>query len=227
MASTTQVANSPFLLDHNQLTNMRRLSPTLHLAAWLRTPVRVTHCISSEQVAAAVDLADLRHPNIEFLLGTTIPPGSASIAAVTDAAANKSIASMLYTAPGSKLPTKLALNIALDVARGLMYLHVRNGSAHGCVSAQNVSYDSVKRRAVLGMLQRSSKVKASFQTDVQDLLVLLGIMLGGSSDLLQSVSPTLGNHLSSVLSNLDLGCKDVPSMNDVTLMLREALNVVA
>lgn len=214
---------SPFPLDFQQLTGFCRLSSTTYSAAWLRVPVRVTYCMSREQIAEAIALADLRHPNIEFLLGITVPPDFATVAAVTQAVGDKDIATMISDEPKASLSPPLALRIALDVARGLMYLYERTGNAHGCVTARNVWYDSVRNRAVLGMLERRYCSKATFQTDVQDFLVLLGKMLGGNLEFLRASSPVLANLVSRVYLKEEL-CDQIrlPSMNDIAEMLRRA-----
>lgn len=142
---------------------------------WHHTPVLVTVCPSLATAAAVRAMAGLRHPNVQFLLGVTRTP----VAAVTEHIAEvRDLSSVLA---GGALPVAEALHIALDLARGLLYLHFKTGEAHGSVGADAVFLDVVRQRAVLRMLGRRVPPSCGFDADVRGLVRLLADLLGGDT----------------------------------------------
>jgi hypothetical protein len=163
-------------------------------------------------------MAGLRHPNVEFLLGTTRTP----VAAVTEHSPSaEPLAALLSRRP---LPAQDALAITLDLARGLLYLHVKTAEPHGAVNADAVTVDPVRRRAVLRMLARPPPGPGGLDADSRDLLALLGGMLGGSATPLRR---TAGGHgladlVDAVLSSPPTGTVRVPTMNDMIRLVQRA-----
>jgi hypothetical protein len=150
-------------------------------AIYLHTPIRLTPLPTPELCNRAVALSALRHPNLEFLLGTTfLPPSSLTCvhshtpAAVTDAAAAVSLSSL--PAP---LALQSALHCALDIARACVYLHQKTDAQHGDIREETVYVDVSRRRAVLGMLFVPQAAPAEDQgADVRALLRMLARCLG-------------------------------------------------
>jgi hypothetical protein len=160
----------PHELNWTQLSGLHQLTPTTYAATWLHTPVLVQVCASAADTHAARSLIGLRHPNLEFLLGITRTP----VAAVTERPSGSQ--------PLSGLPLSLpvALSFALDLGRGLLYLHAKTGEAHGGVAATAVIVYTARRRAVLRMQGRPlGGGGRSFGEDARALVNLLHDMLGG------------------------------------------------
>lgn len=82
-----------------------------------------------------------------------------------------------------------ALSYAVDVGRGMLYLHVKTNQPHGALTASAVTVDAVRRRAVLRMLCRPMRGgKEGLAGDTRALIVLLVRMLGDDVDALRSLS---------------------------------------
>lgn len=89
----------------------------------------------------AKKFANIRHPNVVTLRGYYWGPTQHEKLILSDYIAPGSLASFLYDRPGRKGPPLLwaqRLKIAVDVARGLNYLHFDRAVPHGNLKATNV-----------------------------------------------------------------------------------------
>lgn len=145
-------------------------------------------------------MAGLRHPNLEFLLAHTRTP----VAAVTERTLSARPLEEVMTA--SPLSLADSLRIAVDVGRGLLYLHTKSGQAHGGVAASSVMVDSVRRRAFLRMLCRPIEGgSCGFVGDARALVQLLLLMIRDNDDLLRNLALENPNNCSLVALNAVIG----------------------
>ncbi|XWS20723.1 hypothetical protein CRYUN_Cryun31cG0127100 [Craigia yunnanensis] len=92
----------------------------------------------------AKKFANIRHPNVVGLRGYYWGPTQHEKLILSDYISPGSLASFLYDRPGRKGPPlswAQRLKIAVDVARGLNYLHFDRGVPHGNLKATNILLD--------------------------------------------------------------------------------------
>ncbi|KAL0300550.1 UNVERIFIED_CONTAM: LRR receptor-like serine/threonine-protein kinase GHR1 [Sesamum radiatum] len=108
---------------------------------WLREGVAKQR---KEFAKEAKKFANIRHPNVVGLRGYYWGPTQHEKLILSDYISPGSLASFLYDRPGRKAPPlnwAQRLKIAVDVARGLNYLHFDRAVPHGNLKANNVLLD--------------------------------------------------------------------------------------
>lgn len=108
---------------------------------WLREGVAKQR---KEFAKEAKKFANIRHPNVVGLRGYYWGPTQHEKLILSDFISPGSLASFLYDRPGRKGPPlswAQRLKIAVDVARGLNYLHFDRAVPHGNLKATNVLLD--------------------------------------------------------------------------------------
>ncbi|KAI4297080.1 hypothetical protein L6164_036988 [Bauhinia variegata] len=114
---------------------------------WLREGVAKQR---KEFAKEAKKFANIRHPNVVGLRGYYWGPTQHEKLILSDYISPGSLASFLYDRPGRKGPPLTwaqRLKIAVDVARGLNYLHFDRAVPHGNLKAANVLLDSADLNA--------------------------------------------------------------------------------
>ncbi|WCJ24327.1 Leucine-rich receptor-like protein kinase family protein [Euphorbia peplus] len=105
---------------------------------WLREGVAKQ---KKEFAKEAKKFANIRHPNVVGLRGYYWGPTQHEKLILSDFISPGSLASFLYDRPGRKGPPLTwaqRLKIAVDVARGLNYLHFDRAVPHGNIKASNI-----------------------------------------------------------------------------------------
>ncbi|KAK1548103.1 hypothetical protein Q3G72_001695 [Acer saccharum] len=108
---------------------------------WLREGVAKQR---KEFAKEAKKFANIRHPNVVGLRGYYWGPTQHEKLILSDYISPGSLASFLYDRPGRKGPPlswAQRLKIAVDVARGLNYLHFDRAVPHGNLKASNILLD--------------------------------------------------------------------------------------
>lgn len=108
---------------------------------WLREGVAKQR---KEFAKEAKKFANIRHPNVVCLRGYYWGPTQHEKLILSDFISPGSLASFLYDRPGRKGPPlswAQRLKIAVDIARGLNYLHFDRAVPHGNLKATNVLLD--------------------------------------------------------------------------------------
>ncbi|XP_030552376.1 LRR receptor-like serine/threonine-protein kinase GHR1 [Rhodamnia argentea] len=108
---------------------------------WLREGVAKQR---KEFAKEAKKFANIRHPNVVCLRGYYWGPTQHEKLILSDYISPGSLASFLYDRPGRKGPPlswAQRLKIAVDIARGLNYLHFDRAVPHGNLKATNVLLD--------------------------------------------------------------------------------------
>ncbi|XP_019052118.1 PREDICTED: probable LRR receptor-like serine/threonine-protein kinase At4g20940 [Nelumbo nucifera] len=108
---------------------------------WLREGVAKQR---KEFAKEAKKFANIRHPNVVGLRGYYWGPTQHEKLILSDYISPGSLASFLYDRPGRKGPQLTwtqRLKIAVDVARGLNYLHFDRSVPHGNLKATNILLD--------------------------------------------------------------------------------------
>ncbi|XP_027185034.1 probable LRR receptor-like serine/threonine-protein kinase At4g20940 isoform X1 [Coffea eugenioides] len=108
---------------------------------WLREGVAKQR---KEFAKEAKKFANIRHPNVVTLRGYYWGPTQHEKLILSDYISPGSLASFLYDRPGRKGPPLTwaqRLKIAVDVARGLNYLHFDRAVPHGNLKATNILLD--------------------------------------------------------------------------------------
>ncbi|XVF23081.1 hypothetical protein REPUB_Repub13aG0007200 [Reevesia pubescens] len=108
---------------------------------WLREGVAKQR---KEFAKEAKKFANIRHPNVVGLKGYYWGPTQHEKLILSDYISPGSLASFLYDRPGRKGPAlswAQRLKIAVDVARGLNYLHFDRAVPHGNLKATNILLD--------------------------------------------------------------------------------------
>ncbi|EEF39214.1 protein binding protein, putative [Ricinus communis] len=108
---------------------------------WLREGVAKQ---KKEFAKEAKKFANIRHPNVVGLRGYYWGPTQHEKLILSDYISPGSLASFLYDRPGRKGPPLTwaqRLKIAVDVARGLNYLHFDRAVPHGNLKATNILLD--------------------------------------------------------------------------------------
>ncbi|CAL0334497.1 unnamed protein product [Lupinus luteus] len=114
---------------------------------WLREGVAKQR---KEFVKEIKKFANIRHPNVVGLRGYYWGPTQHEKLILSDYISPGSLASFLYDRPGRKGPPLTwaqRLKIAVDVARGLNYLHFDRAVPHGNLKATNVLLDTADMNA--------------------------------------------------------------------------------
>ncbi|KAG4381359.1 hypothetical protein JHK82_042182 [Glycine max] len=114
---------------------------------WLREGVAKQR---KEFVKEMKKFANIRHPNVVGLRGYYWGPTQHEKLILSDYISPGSLASFLYDRPGRKGPPLTwaqRLKIAVDVARGLNYLHFDRAVPHGNLKATNVLLDTTDMNA--------------------------------------------------------------------------------
>ncbi|KAJ1420898.1 Serine-threonine/tyrosine-protein kinase, catalytic domain [Sesbania bispinosa] len=114
---------------------------------WLREGVAKQR---KEFVKEIKKFANIRHPNVVGLRGYYWGPTQHEKLILSDFISPGSLASFLYDRPGRKGPPLTwaqSLKIAVDVARGLNYLHFDRAVPHGNLKATNVLLDTTDMNA--------------------------------------------------------------------------------
>ncbi|XP_027357573.1 probable LRR receptor-like serine/threonine-protein kinase At4g20940 [Abrus precatorius] len=114
---------------------------------WLREGVAKQR---KEFVKETKKFANIRHPNVVGLRGYYWGPTQHEKLILSDYISPGSLASFLYDRPGRKGPPLTwaqRLKIAVDVARGLNYLHFDRAVPHGNLKATNVLLDTADMNA--------------------------------------------------------------------------------
>ncbi|KAK7331284.1 hypothetical protein VNO77_25505 [Canavalia gladiata] len=114
---------------------------------WLREGVAKQR---KEFVKETKKFANIRHPNVVGLRGYYWGPTQHEKLILSDYISPGSLASFLYDRPGRKGPPltwSQRLKIAVDVARGLNYLHFDRAVPHGNLKATNVLLDTADMNA--------------------------------------------------------------------------------
>ncbi|KAJ0980453.1 hypothetical protein J5N97_008708 [Dioscorea zingiberensis] len=114
---------------------------------WLREGVAKQ---KKEFQKEAKKFANIRHPNVVGLRGYYWGPTQHEKLILSDYISPGSLASFLYDRPGRKGPPLTwaqRLKIAVDVARGLNYLHFDRAVPHGNLKATNILLDGLDLNA--------------------------------------------------------------------------------
>lgn len=113
---------------------------------WLREGVAKQR---KEFAKEAKKFANIRHPNVVGLRGYYWGPTQHEKLILSDYISPGSLAVFLYDRPGRKGPLTWAqrLKIAVDIARGLNYLHFDRAVPHGNLKATNVLLDGADLNA--------------------------------------------------------------------------------
>jgi len=114
---------------------------------WLREGVARP---KKEFAKEAKKFANIRHPNVVGLRGYYWGPTPHEKLILSDYVAPGSLASFLYDRPGRRGPPLTwaqRLKIAVDVARGLNYLHFDRAMPHGNLKATNILLDGLDLNA--------------------------------------------------------------------------------
>ncbi|KAL2494299.1 Leucine-rich receptor-like protein kinase family protein [Forsythia ovata] len=114
---------------------------------WLREGVAKQR---KEFAKEAKKFANIRHPNVVGLRGYYWGPTQHEKLILSDYMSHGSLASFLYDRPGRKGPHLTwaqRLKIAVDVARGLNYLHFDRAVPHGNLKATNILLDGSELNA--------------------------------------------------------------------------------
>ncbi|KAF8714078.1 hypothetical protein HU200_028075 [Digitaria exilis] len=114
---------------------------------WLREGVARP---KKEFAKEAKKFANIRHPNVVGLRGYYWGPTPHEKLILSDYVAPGSLASFLYDRPGRRGPPLTwaqRLKIAVDVARGLNYLHFDRAIPHGNLKATNILLDGLDLNA--------------------------------------------------------------------------------
>uniref|UniRef100_A0A1D1Z8L0 Putative LRR receptor-like serine/threonine-protein kinase At4g20940 n=1 Tax=Anthurium amnicola TaxID=1678845 RepID=A0A1D1Z8L0_9ARAE len=114
---------------------------------WLREGVAKP---KKEFAKEAKKFANIRHPNVVGLRGYYWGPTQHEKLILSDYISPGSLASFLYDRPGRKGPPLTwpqRLKIAVDVARGLNYLHFDRAVPHGNLKATNILLDGLDLNA--------------------------------------------------------------------------------
>ncbi|KAG7012569.1 putative LRR receptor-like serine/threonine-protein kinase [Cucurbita argyrosperma subsp. argyrosperma] len=113
---------------------------------WLREGVAKPR---KEFAKEAKKFANIRHPNIVGLRGYYWGPTQHEKLILSDYISLGNLAFFLYDRPGRKRPLTWAqrLKIAVDIARGLNYLHFDRAVPHGNLKATNVLLDGADLNA--------------------------------------------------------------------------------
>ncbi|XP_010923698.1 LRR receptor-like serine/threonine-protein kinase GHR1 [Elaeis guineensis] len=114
---------------------------------WLREGVAKP---KKEFAKEAKKFANIRHPNVVGLRGYYWGPTQHEKLILSDYISPGSLASFLYDRPGRKGPPLTwaqRLKTAVDVARGLNYLHFDRGIPHGNLKATNILLDGLDLNA--------------------------------------------------------------------------------
>ncbi|XP_008794435.2 LRR receptor-like serine/threonine-protein kinase GHR1 isoform X1 [Phoenix dactylifera] len=114
---------------------------------WLREGVAKP---KKEFAKEAKKFANIRHPNVVGLRGYYWGPTQHEKLILSDYISPGSLASFLYDRPGRKGPPLTwaqRLKIAVDVARGLNYLHFDRAIPHGNLKATNILLDGLHLNA--------------------------------------------------------------------------------
>ncbi|XP_051124937.1 LRR receptor-like serine/threonine-protein kinase GHR1 [Andrographis paniculata] len=114
---------------------------------WLREGVAKQR---KEFAKEAKKFANIRHPNVVGLRGYYWGPTQHEKLILSDYISPGSLASFLYDRPGRKggpLTWAQRLKIAVDIARGLNYLHFDRAVPHGNLKATNVLLDGADLNA--------------------------------------------------------------------------------
>ncbi|GMH26059.1 hypothetical protein Nepgr_027902 [Nepenthes gracilis] len=142
----------------------------------------------------AKKFANIRHPNVVALRGYYWGPTQHEKLILSDYISPGSLASFLYDRPGRKGPPLTwaqRQKIAVDIARGLNYLHFDRALPHGNLKATNILLDGpeagtieqILDAGVLGYrapeLAASKKPLPSFKSDVYAFGVVLLELLTG------------------------------------------------
>ncbi|KAF3450293.1 hypothetical protein FNV43_RR06373 [Rhamnella rubrinervis] len=117
---------------------------------WLREGVAKQ---KKEFAKEAKKFANIRHPNVVGLRGYYWGPTQHEKLILSDYISPGSLASFLYDRPGRKggpLTWAQRLKIAVDVARGLNYLHFDRAVPHGNLKATNILLDGPDLNARVG-----------------------------------------------------------------------------
>ncbi|ONK67369.1 uncharacterized protein A4U43_C06F19460 [Asparagus officinalis] len=114
---------------------------------WLRVGVAKP---KKEFAKEAKKFANIRHPNVVGLRGYYWGPSQHEKLILSDYISPGSLASFLYDRPGRRGPPLTwaqRLKVAVDVARGLNYLHLDRSVPHGNLKATNVLLDGLDLNA--------------------------------------------------------------------------------
>ncbi|CAH8368315.1 unnamed protein product [Eruca vesicaria subsp. sativa] len=114
---------------------------------WLREGVAKQRKEFAKEVKK---FANIRHPNVVTLRGYYWGPTQHEKLILSDYISPGSLASFLYDRPGRKGPPLSwlqRLKIAVDVARGLNYLHFDRAVPHGNLKATNILLDGAELNA--------------------------------------------------------------------------------
>ncbi|XP_024005135.1 probable LRR receptor-like serine/threonine-protein kinase At4g20940 [Eutrema salsugineum] len=114
---------------------------------WLREGVAKQRKEFAKEVKK---FANIRHPNVVTLRGYYWGPTQHEKLILSDYISPGSLASFLYDRPGRKGPPLAwiqRLKIAVDVARGLNYLHFDRAVPHGNLKATNILLDGAELNA--------------------------------------------------------------------------------
>ncbi|KAG6507331.1 LRR receptor-like serine/threonine-protein kinase GHR1 [Zingiber officinale] len=114
---------------------------------WLREGVAKQ---KKEFAKEAKKFANIRHPNVASLRGYYWGPTQHEKLLLSDYVTPGSLAGFVYDRPGRKgspLTWAQRLKIAVDVARGLNYLHFDRSTPHGNLKASNILLDGLDLNA--------------------------------------------------------------------------------
>ncbi|KAF8096127.1 hypothetical protein N665_0317s0033 [Sinapis alba] len=114
---------------------------------WLREGVAKQRKEFAKEVKK---FANIRHPNVVTLRGYYWGPTQHEKLILSDYISPGSLASFLYDRPGRKGPPLAwiqRLKVAVDVARGLNYLHFDRAVPHGNLKATNILLDGAELNA--------------------------------------------------------------------------------
>lgn len=179
-ASPINMPLSPFILDPVSVTLQKQHSKSHFDATWLHTRVNVRLVSTTTEAMKIVSyMNQLRHPNIELLLGVVIDKKGKMV--VTEYQPGYTLAdSFASIAPGKPLFSKhTILTISTHVARALVYLHMASGKPHPGLCNHAIVFDRWQMKAVVLLTikcdhcKQRANAKPSRTADVAKLAQLI------------------------------------------------------
>lgn len=163
---STDMLLAPFLISSTSLIPLSHFSPRRYLASWLHVLVMVRMFANdTTTLNTAIYMSRLRHPNLELLLGASLPSceSKSHCGLLVTEYINGPPLETLLTLSAPTLSLCKAFSVAVDICRALVYLHATVHAPHGAVSSNTVLVDSNRGRAVL--LLATEKECDCIQTD--------------------------------------------------------------
>ncbi len=131
-----------WMIDKSDITIDNQISTTESLGTWSGTPILVKELppsmTQSLKPARLIELINIRHPNCQQYLGFSMTDDRQRIHIICDCLSLTNLKEFLHVSTG-KLSVYVRLRIALEIARGIAYLHSRQPSiVHGNLGAESI-----------------------------------------------------------------------------------------